>query len=79
MRIDDCYERLRIAIVVQAYNDLVLLYRSGCESLLTRTDTPICVTTIEKWFRSQAFEALSDVDGTYLIESAKKKRLKPNA
>ena len=61
--IDECYENLANAIVVQAVKD----YRAA-----KRTGNSGKIASIRRFFRSDWFRALTEVDGEYLIRKLDK-------
>ena len=68
---DEAYEKLAAAIVVQAAKD----YKEALRQEARGKATPSTQSTIiecELFFKSQWFEALSDLDGPVLMERIKK-------
>ena len=61
--IDECYENLANAIVVQAVKD----YRAA-----KRTGNSGQIASIRRFFRSDWFGTLTDIDGEYLIRKLDK-------
>lgn len=59
------YKELSNAIIIQAVND----YES---ELAKRCPDTYKIDSIEKFFRSQWFQALSDMDGEYLIKEVRR-------
>lgn len=63
------FENLANAIIVQAVKD----YRkalSGCK--VDERDSNCVITECERFFRSEWFRELTDVDGEYLIKTIRK-------
>ena len=67
----DPWERLANAIVTRAVDD----YRAAAKKLKKNPENESAVTEIRKlnrFFRSQWFQVLTDVDGDYLLSKLKK-------
>ena len=71
MGFDECYEKLAAAIVVQAAKDYKAALRQEARGKVTPS-TQGTIIECERFFESQWFEALSDLDGPVLMERIKK-------
>ena len=68
---DEAYEKLAAAIVVQAAKDYKAALRQEARGKVTPS-TQGTIIECERFFKSQWFEALSDLDGPVLMERIKK-------
>ena len=71
MGFDEGYEKLAAAIVVQAAKDYKAALRQEARGKVTPS-TQGTIIECELFFKSQWFEALSDLDGPVLMERIKK-------
>ena len=68
---DEAYERLAAAIVVQAVKDYKGALRKEARGKATET-TQGMIIRCERFFKSEWFQMLSDLDGVALMEKVRK-------
>lgn len=64
----ECYQDLANAVVERAVED----YRYVLTGFPIKDNRVITVESLEKFFRSEWFKALTRVDGEYIIEKVRK-------
>ena len=64
-----CYKNLANAIILQAVDDYRNLLRDKQPNIKY---LEVSITEIEKFFRSEWFKILTDVDGEYIIKKLRK-------
>lgn len=81
LKITRGYENLANAIIITACEDYKALVKAG-EVLARRPDNAgkrdgrlMSITSIENFFRSDYFAALTDVDGTWLLRRLKEEAI----